>query len=83
MFQDKDISVFFDSLKILDSKDVVYSLTKKLEIEKISQYFTITKDYHFKSDLLAITPDNSILLCFKTLHKEYPDYYNSKVFKLL
>ena len=37
MFQDKDISVFFDSLKILDSKDVVYSLTKKLEIEKISQ----------------------------------------------
>lgn len=70
-------------LAAINSQDIVKMLRDKLEIERLSRFFSLEK-YIFKGDTLTLSEENSILLRFETLQKDFPEEYKGfPYYKLL
>ena len=66
----------------VEPSDLAKKLRHRFDIERISRYFQ-SPNYEFHGKHVALTPDNSILIEFNTLHSEFPDLYTKKTYRLL
>lgn len=67
----------------IEPRDLVSALRDRFDIERISRYFR-SPPYSFQGTSFSLSPENSILIEFHTLHDEFPQLADQpKAYRLL
>jgi 2-polyprenyl-3-methyl-5-hydroxy-6-metoxy-1,4-benzoquinol methylase len=69
-------------MRDINPEDIVKIIRRRFEAENLDRFFTI-RSYNATARSLELSPSNSILLEFPTLKGEFPDRYDSSVYRLL